>query len=220
MLLLGLREGKGRAIQKGLIWGSGATRLWSKVLFALTLHPALQDQDGGHPIDGLAPLFDREVGFAKEAVSFGGGEALVPEMDGKFEVFAEILGKRLNLSGLDAFSPGHAERQADDDFFHVVVANDAMKKREIVFLVLAMQRIQALGSDSERIGDGYADAACSDIEAEDASGGFLHHGDYMRLEVGPLPLGPRPQTRPRPQALDFPVPSGSSPCSSGLRPST
>jgi len=114
-------------------------------------HPALQDQDGSHPVYGLASLFNREVGFAQQAVGFGRGEALIPEMDRQLEVLAEIVSQRLNLLRLDAFSPRHPKGKADDDFFDVVIADEAVKVGEIVLLVLAVKSLKTLRCDPERI---------------------------------------------------------------------
>ena len=54
------------------------------------------------------------------------------------------------------------------------IPDDAMKEREVVFLIPAMEGFEALGSDSEGVGDGHTDAAGAHVEAEDAMGVFLH----------------------------------------------
>src|SRR5579864_3011568 len=82
--------------------GSGVLR---RGLFSAAFHPSLQDQDGSHPVNRLAPFFDRKVGLAQQAVGLGGSKTLVPEMDRQFEVLSEIVRKRLNLLGLDALRP-------------------------------------------------------------------------------------------------------------------
>ena len=86
-------------------------------LGCVSFHPALQDQDRGHAVDGLATFFDREIGLAQEAVGFGGGEPLVPEVHRKFEMLAKIVGEGLDLFGLDARGAAHAQGKTDDDFF-------------------------------------------------------------------------------------------------------
>jgi hypothetical protein len=60
MLLLGPREGKASADRQNiltLVTGSHAN-LTPEALGLAALHPALQDQDGSHPVDGLASLFN------------------------------------------------------------------------------------------------------------------------------------------------------------------
>ena len=88
----------------------------------------------------------------------GRGEAFVPEMDGELEVLPEVVGKRLNLLGLCAFGTTHPERQPNDDFFDLVVTDDPVEKREVIFLVLAMEGLKPLGRNAERIGYGDTDA--------------------------------------------------------------
>ncbi len=146
-------------------------------------HPSLKDQDGGHAVDGLAALLDRQVRFAEEAVGFGGGQAFVPEMDGKFEMLAQIVGESVNLFRLDAFGAAHAKGQADNDLLDFVFPYDAVQMLEIVFLVLAVKGIESLRSDAQGIGDGDADAACADIETEHAVG-RLRHGRIIEVAVG------------------------------------
>lgn len=155
-------------------------------LFPAAFHPSLQDQDGGHAVDGLAPFFDRKVGFAEKAVSFGGRQALVPEMDWQLEVLAEIVRKRLNLLGLDAFGARHPQRKTNDDLSHPIIANDAVQEREIIFLVLAVKGVQTLGGDAERIRNRDPNAARSNVEAEDAvgrTGGIRRHSGIISVRI-------------------------------------
>ena len=155
-------------------------------LFSAAFHPSLQDQDGGHAVDGLAPFFDRKVRFAQQAVGFGGRQALVPEMDRQLEVLAEIVRKRLNLLGLDAFGARHPQRKTNDDLSHPVIANDAVQEREIIFLVLAVKGVQTLGGDAERIRNRDPNAARSNVEAEDAvgrTGGIRRHSGIISVRI-------------------------------------
>jgi len=135
-----------------------------------TLLPSLQNKHGGHTVHGLASLLNGKIGFAEQSVGLGRGEALVPKMDGQFEMLAEIVGKYLNFLGLDALGTGHAERQADDDLFDIVFTDDPVKAGEVVLLVLPMERVQALRSNAERVGHGDADTPGPDVESEDALG--------------------------------------------------
>lgn len=139
-------------------------------------HPSLEDEDGGHAVDGFAALLDGEVGFAEETIGFGGGEALVPKVNGKVEALAKVVGEGVDFFGLNAFGTTHAERESNDDFFDVIFADDAVEELEIVFLVFAVEGFESLGGDAERIGDGDADAAGADVEAEDAGVG---HGEII-----------------------------------------
>ena len=146
------------------------------------LHPALQDQGCGHAVDGSAPFLDGKFGFAQEAVGFGGSQAFVPKVDGELEVFAEILGKCMNLLGLRAFEARHAEGESDDHLFDVIFADDAIEISEIVLFVLAFQGLKALGGNAEGVGYGEANSAGAYIEGEDArDGGVGKHYGIIRL---------------------------------------
>src|SRR5215469_9318091 len=68
---------------------------------------------------------------------------------------------------LGAFDTAHAKWEANDDLLDLLLANDAMKVSEIIFLILAMKCFQALSGDAERIGNGDADAPRAHVEAED-----------------------------------------------------
>jgi hypothetical protein len=107
-------------------------------------------------------------------------------MDWKLEMFAEIVGKSLNLLGLDAFRTAHPEREANYDFFDVVVADDAMKKGKIVLLILAVEGVQTLRGDAQRVRDGHPNAASANVEAENAVGGASvgHIWDYRARPWG------------------------------------
>src|SRR5579859_1120588 len=82
MLLLARREGKeSRFLQHGSLAGtrgriprqtprSGWAYSHLNLAWA-AFHPALQDKNGGHAVDGFAALLDGKVGFAQEAVGFG-----------------------------------------------------------------------------------------------------------------------------------------------------
>jgi hypothetical protein len=95
---------------------------------------------------------------------------------------------------LDAFCTAHAKRQADYDLFDAVVADDAMKKGKIVLLVLAVEGVQTLRGDAQRVRDGYPDAASANVEAENAVGGAFvgHRRDYRAPTLG---LGAESQIR-------------------------
>jgi len=109
----------------------------------------------------------------KVAVGFGGGEALVPEVDGEVQLGAEGFGEGLGASGLGALVAGHVEGVADDGFGDGgVFAQDARDGFEVVAEFGAVQGEEGLGGVAELVGEGEADAAIAYVEAEDA--GFGH----------------------------------------------
>jgi hypothetical protein len=102
-------------------------------------------------------------------VGFGGGEALVPEVDGDAEFGAEVFGEGLGFGGLGALVAGHVEGVADDGFRCGVLAEDAGDGFEIGAAVGAVQGEEGLRGKAEGVGDGDADAAVADVEADDAA---------------------------------------------------
>lgn len=144
----------------------------------------MENQDGGHPVYGFAPFLDREVGFPEQAVGFGGGQAFVPKVDGELEMLAQVLGEILDLFGLDTLCATHAQREADDDLFHLIIPDDTIQITEIVFLVLPMEGFQALCGNAERVRYGYTDSTRPDIEPEDAMGWVCEVGSHAGIIVG------------------------------------
>ena len=135
----------------------------------LVLHPGLEDEDGGHAVYDLAAAFDRHFGFAEETVGFGGGEALVPEVDGELGALVQVVGEKAHFFGLGAFGATHAQGQADDDLFDFVLSDEVGEEFEVEALVLAAVGGQALRGDAEEVGDGEANGFRADVEAEEAA---------------------------------------------------
>ncbi len=129
------------------------------------------------------------AGVVEVAVGLGGGEALVPEMDGDGEPGAEVFGEGLGLGGLRTLVAGHVERVADDGLGDVVLAEDAGDGLEVRAAAGAMQREERLRGEAEGVGERDADAAVADVEGGDAGreirrfsraglGGFGHMGEF------------------------------------------
>ena len=129
----------------------------------------MQDKDGGHAVYTGGALFDAQVGFAHEAIGLDGGEALIPHVDGELEPGAEFFGEGRNFLGLSGVGAGEAEGESDDDFEDVVAADYFRQLLEVGALVAALECVDALGGDAERVGDGHANAAIADIESEEAA---------------------------------------------------
>jgi len=114
------------------------------------------------------------------AVGFGGGEALVPKVDGEVEFGAEGVGEGLGAGGLGALVAGHVEGVADDGFGDGgVLAKDARDGFEVVAEFGAVQGEEGLGGVAELVGEGEADAAIAYVEAENA--GFGHGVEFSWL---------------------------------------
>ena len=74
------------------------------------------------------------------------------------------LGKDLGLGCLRALVTGHVERIADSDLDAGLLAGEAPQGLHILPAIGANQRKNGLSGQPERVGDGDADTAVSDIE--------------------------------------------------------
>jgi hypothetical protein len=193
---LGIRRvtiGAYRSEVKGLGAKVRGPKAESRTLLSPAVHPSLKNEDRSHTVDGLATFFNRQVSFSEEAIGLGGREALIPQMNRELKVFSQVIRKRLNLLGLHTFGARHAKRQANDDLLDLVIADDPVQEREVILLVPAVQSFQALRSNAQGVRHRDADAACANIEAEDAtSGGF---GSHARIIEGYRTLGFRALSR-------------------------
>ena len=59
-------------------------------------------------------------------------------MNRKLKVPPQFFGKSLHLFRLSAGVAAHAERQADDYLFYVVVTHDAIKMQKVMAFVAAL----------------------------------------------------------------------------------
>lgn len=129
---------------------------------------ALQNKDGGHLVDDGAVFGPGASGGVQMAVGFGGGEALVPEVDRETGFIAQSLRKGLGLGGLGTLISGHVEGIANDDLGAAVFADEAHQGFEVLPSVGADEGQDRLRGESERVGYGHADTAISYIEAHES----------------------------------------------------
>jgi hypothetical protein len=135
---------------------------------AVGVDKALQNQHRSHLIDDFPVARKRASGGMQVAVGFGRGEALVPEVDGEGEGFAERLGEGVGSGGLGADVAGHIEGIAEDDGRAAVFAEKAAEGFEVLFQVFTDQGEEGLSGEAELVGDGDTDAAGAEIEAQKA----------------------------------------------------
>ncbi len=135
------------------------------------VEPGLEDEDGGDLVDDVLAADGGVAGVVEVAVGLGGGEALVPEVDGEGELGAEVFGECLGLGGLGALVAGHVEGVADDGLGDVVLAEEAGDGLEVGASAGAVEGEDGLGGEAEGVGEGDADAAVADVEGGDAGGG-------------------------------------------------
>ena len=135
----------------------------------------LEDEHGGDLVDDVFAADSFGVGGAgvakcvEMAVGLGGGEALVPEVDGEAEFGAEGFGEVLGAGGLGALVAGHVEGVADDGFGDGgVPAEDAGDGFEVVPEAGAVEGEEGLGGVAEFVGEGEADAPVAYVEAENS----------------------------------------------------
>lgn len=148
--------------------GTASQRLYDAVAGALRVKEALQYQHGGYLIDDLAVSGAGAARGIEVAVGFGGGEALVPEVDGEGEGFTKRFGKLVGPLGLGADVAGGVEGIAEHDGDAAEPAEEAAERLEVLTKVFADEGENGLGGEAELIGDGDADASGAEIEAEKA----------------------------------------------------
>jgi hypothetical protein len=135
---------------------------------------AFQDEDGGYLIY-YGAMFDSSATRGMEVtVGFGGGEALVPQVYWKAGFGAQHLREGLGFGGLGALISGHVEGIADHDLCAGVFADEALEGFEVLPAIAADKGEHGLGGETERVGNGDADATVSNVEAHD-SGSWLVH---------------------------------------------
>lgn len=118
---------------------------------SLPLHPGLEDQNGGHLVDDLAPAQNRHVGLAEQAVGFGRSKSFVPQVYWQADLRAEFIGEAMHFLGLDSFSAAHAQREPDHDLGHIVISNHLREFFEVQPFVLPLEGFESLRGDAQRI---------------------------------------------------------------------
>ena len=109
-------------------------------------------------------------------MGLGGGEALVPEMDGEGWVIRrfrneglQLVDKAMDALGLAAGVSGEVQWVADDDAGAAMAAGEAEDGALVAAGLGALEGEQRLG-DAQGIGERDTDAAGTDVEAEPGLG--------------------------------------------------
>lgn len=85
--------------------------------------------------------------------------------------FAQVFRKELHFLCLDTFLAAHPQGIADNNFNHLILADDFRQPFEVQALVLALQRLQALRRDTQQVRDRETDPLGTDVQAQNA--GFV-----------------------------------------------
>jgi hypothetical protein len=128
---------------------------------------AFEDQDGGYLVYYGAVFYSGTAGGVEVAVGFGGGEPLVPEVNGEGGLVAEHPGEGLNLVCLGALISRHVEGVADDNFDTRIFADEPVEGFQVLLAIGADEGEDGLGGEAEGIGNGNTDAAVSYVETHD-----------------------------------------------------
>jgi hypothetical protein len=139
---------------------------------AAGLKKGLQNKDSGHPIDSLGAFLNAQIRFPQHAIGFRGSEPFIPEMHRKLEFLPKLFGKLGDFFRLSSFCTAHPQRIAQDDLAHIVPTNNFAKPEKIVAPVLALQGLDALGSDPQRVRNSQSHAAGAVIDGQDTSRSF------------------------------------------------
>jgi hypothetical protein len=149
----------------------------------------LEDKGGGELVDPMAAgvaIGGVVAGGFEYGVGLGGGEALVPEVNGEAGAFrardiagcltgglgnecSEIVYEAVDALGLSAEISGEVQRIADDDARAAVAPREAKDGALIAAGLRALDGKERLG-DAEGAGERDTNAARTDIEAEPGMG--------------------------------------------------
>jgi len=102
-------------------------------------------------------------------MSFGGTEPLVPKMNRKLERIFKMPGKISHLLCLGSSMAAHSQRIAHHYFLNSILGDELSQLRQIMTPIAAVQGVNTLRSDAQRIGDGDPDAPRSYIESQNAA---------------------------------------------------
>jgi hypothetical protein len=127
----------------------------------------LQDQGGCDLVNHAAMVLAGAAGLVEDLVGFAGGHPLVPEMDGDTGEFSQFgregpgaLGAVTRLARKMEWVPDHDGGDAEPP-------RQARQRAHILARIPPPQQGQdGLGRQPQFVGDGYADAFRSDVEAE------------------------------------------------------
>lgn len=133
-----------------------------------SVQEALQNQYGSHLIDNLAMAGEGPASGMQMAVCFRGSEALVPEVNRQGERGAKDIREGLSFDGLGAEIAGHVDGIADNDAAAVEFTQKASERFEVLPRIFADQSENGLSCEAKLVGDGDANAAISEIEAQKA----------------------------------------------------
>ena len=104
-------------------------------------------------------------------MGFEGGEAFIEKMVLESWVLQTKLGgEGFGFGRLRAPGTISVERVTDDECFDLMLADEAGDGLEVCAQRGAMNGKQGLRDNTERVGDGQADAAVAHVESEDAGG--------------------------------------------------
>lgn len=118
-----------------------------------SVEKSLQDEHGGQAVHHFSPALDRHLGVAQQTVRFGGGQTFIPQVDRQAEFLPQIFSEGLHFLRLRSFRAAHAQGIAHYNFGNAVFRDDLGQMREVGPFVLAPKCRQALGGNSQRIGN-------------------------------------------------------------------
>src|SRR6266571_654974 len=109
-------------------------------------------------------------------------------MDRKLKTPAQLFRELRHFLGLRSFLPAHAQRVPQHNLFHLVFADGPFQPSEIGAIILALQRLQPLRRDAQRVSNGQPHAAAAVVDGQDASCNF--HPPIIRAAASYLGVWP------------------------------
>jgi len=127
----------------------------------------LQNQRRSHLVHYLAVLLPSVAGLVEDRVRLAGGQPLVPQVNGQAGQFAQFGGKGLCFGRTRAGLTGKMQRVAHHNSRHAESPAEPRQRAQIVpELAAPLEREHGLRREAQLVGDGNADAAAANIEAE------------------------------------------------------
>jgi predicted PurR-regulated permease PerM len=127
---------------------------------------ALKKQNGGHAVHRAGFPVHADAAVAQQPVSFGAGEALIPELNLNACIFGDAGGVVMHPLSLRAHRSAHIKRVADKNEIDALFAGDLGDSCHICPFVHAVKRLQTLGRKPQFVTDGDADAPLAKIQSQ------------------------------------------------------
>lgn len=139
-------------------------------LNAVGIEPVLQDENGGDLVDDVFSVARATADGVEMAVSLGGTEAFIPQVNGELKFGAQCVGEFLRREGARAAVAGEMNRPANDNFRAGVAPQQTPQRTQVVARIGVDDGEERLGGQAELVRNGDTNPARSMVEPENTRG--------------------------------------------------